>query len=128
MIDSEQRYCIICGKLLVKRQKMCCSRSCSATYGNSIATGTNARAWKGGQKLRFDGYSLVYIPEHPNASYGYMYKHRLVMEEFIGRYLLSTEIVHHKNGIKSDNRIENLVLLQNQSEHLENHNYNRKAS
>lgn len=63
------------------------------------------------------GYLLVKKKDHPRSHRGYMYKHILVMENHIKRYLTSHERVHHINEIKDDNRIENLYLCKNQSEH-----------
>lgn len=58
-----------------------------------------------------DGYVLLYMPQHPNCSVTGQYaQHRLVMEEMIGRILVQGENVHHKNGIRNDNRPENLEL------------------
>jgi hypothetical protein len=66
--------------------------------------------WKGG-RLKHEGYIMIYTPDHPYANKNYVKEHRLVMEKKLKRYLEKWEIIHHKNGIKDDNRIENLEIV-----------------
>lgn len=68
-----------------------------------------------GKYKKDGGYIVVLCKQHPNATkQGTVAEHRLVMEESLGRYLTSYETVHHINGIKDDNRIENLQLRTGQ--------------
>ena len=91
--------------------------------------GFHGSLWKGGLKHRHDGYVAVWNPKHPFSKNGYVMEHRLVMEKHLGRYLKPEEVVHHKNRIKNDNRIENLQLFENSSEHQRFHAlYTRKRN
>ena len=75
--------------------------------------------WRGGKVVRRGGYLYIRKPDHPNAtSEGYVAEHRLVVEKRIGRYLKRNEIVHHINGNRQDNRLKNLVLLPDHSNHM----------
>ena len=74
--------------------------------------GKQSGNWKGGIIRDKHGYVLIYSPDHPKGkASGYVYEHRLVVEKHLGRYLEKEESVHHKNGIKDDNRIENLEVM-----------------
>lgn len=74
-------------------------------------TGQKNPHWRGGKTVAVDGRVLVYSPLHPHPNWkNYVYRYRLVMEKHLGRILLPSELVHHKNGDPTDDRLENLEL------------------
>lgn len=74
--------------------------------------------WKGGSYIN-EGYIYILKPNHPFAKKnGYVAEHRLVLEKYLGRYLKKTESPHHKNRIRHDNIIGNLMLFKNKSAHV----------
>lgn len=62
-----------------------------------------------------------YVEEWCPARARYIYQHRLVMERHLGRVLLRSEVVHHKNHDKTDNRLSNLKLYASRAEHIAEH-------
>lgn len=128
-VPNDTRECISCGKKFEVRHcspKRYCSIGC-IQRGNFAE---KAAHWNGGIRTH-KGYILRYTPEHP---YGikmgntkYVKEHRLVMEKHIGRYLKKHEVVHHINGKKTDNRIENLRLFKCHSDHMKQELHRRKG-
>lgn len=105
---------------LAKSQgRVFCSRRCAGKYGASKEdrAGVSCHRWKGGRRKN-NGYVSIYAPDHPNRdARTSVLEHRLVMEAYLGRYLTRLEKVHHKNGVKTDNRIENLELWSGSHPH-----------
>jgi hypothetical protein len=104
--------CPICGTVFPQRRDgrpETCSRSC----GHQLRlrrNGGRSMNWKDGP-VKISGYNKIWMPDHPRAdSRGRVLEHLIVMEESLGRTLRPNERVHHKNGVRDDNRISNLEL------------------
>ncbi len=111
--------CITCGKerwVQIKKQHPTHLRCRSCGKKESAPRGENASSWKGGRTKTSKGY--INITLQPDDFFFSMTRqsnkvleHRLVMAQHLGRCLHQWELVHHLNGIKDDNRIENLQLV-----------------
>jgi len=103
--------CVVCGKerwVMIIRDKPRDTRCKGCGH-----RGENHFNWKGGRIKKSCGYVLVKIPNPfpiMEDNRGYIREHRLVMAQYLDRPLKDWEIVHHRNHIRNDNRIENLRL------------------
>jgi hypothetical protein len=91
-------------------------------------SGKNSSSWNGGKFTRKDGYVEIYSPQHPRVLTRkakmirqYVMEHILLAESKLGRFLHDNEVVHHLNGIRNDNRIENIVVMT-RAKHAKEHN------
>ena len=86
---------------------------------------TNLRAGSKGWYMQ-NGYIMRKVNNHPNEDVrGYVAEHRLIYERYLGRFLDKKEVIHHINGNRADNRLENLQIAIENGEHVKK--YHRKA-
>ncbi len=113
--------CEDCGKVrwvALKGKKPDTVRCCVCAH-----IGHKSCNWKGGRHIDSCGYIHIYVePQDPYFAMAnidhYVSEHRLIIAKRLGRCLERWEIVHHKNGVRNDNRLGNLELLPRMVEHL----------
>jgi len=88
-------------------------------------TGSGNSGWNGGRTISYGGYITILCKDHPYADVnGRVKEERLIIEKILGRYLAPGETVHHRNKVKTDNRMENLELMthhDHQVFHIKDH-------
>ena len=93
---------------------------------SEVRKGHRPYYWKGGRIQDRQGYVWLFKPTYPSANkQGYVSEHRFVIEQYIGRLLLSTEEGHHINKIKNDNRPKNLMAFISKPAH---HRFHRNPT
>ena len=109
--EAERRSkgeCIDCGVAIARRSVRCAACAAKHLVDTGVRRGENNYAWKGGKSKDQFGYVHVLVAPEARKGHRYQPEHRLVWEAANGP-LPKGYIVHHINGIKDDNRLENLV-------------------
>ncbi len=134
---SCQKYiwttCCLCGKerwVAIQGKRGYVAKRCASCNSSEAHPprfyGPEHHHWKGGRSIGSGGYVLIRLPPddffYPMVApkRGYALEHRLVIARSLGRCLAPFEMVHHKNGIKDDNRLENLEL-STKNAHIKDH-------
>lgn len=78
-----------------------------------------------------NGYIAIYKPDHPRAMKndnwkGFIYEHIVIAEKYLGRYLYDNEVIHHLDNNPTNNRQENLLILDS-SQHRKLHQWINKV-
>ena len=110
------------------RLKLSKDKEISRFIRSECELGEKNSSWKGGRKISPQGYVLIMKKGYESSDcMGYIFEHRYIAEQVMGRYLNKNEVVHHINGDKKDNKIENLKVMTN-GEHTILHHAGAKRS
>jgi len=99
--------CKDCGKSIIRRATRC--HLCDNKSRMESNRGENNPNWKGGKSRQSDGYVYI-LGKRPNRKHRYQLEHIMVWEKANGE-LPKGWVIHHLNGIKDDNRLENLAAM-----------------
>jgi predicted nucleic acid-binding Zn ribbon protein len=117
LLHSILTKCFFCSKEFSAKNisKKYCSKNCMKIVSYRKKRNIDLSLPVGFSNKNFyideNGYKKIRLPSHPNATKsGYIFEHRFVMSQALGRPLRKDETIHHINGDRLDNRLENLEL------------------
>jgi hypothetical protein len=111
-VDRVRHVCVGCGEIYERAPHQKKQKFCSVDCANKAKPGRSPQ--RGTKLTTREGYITVYVPledrPHGQEKIARHMEHRVVMAKALGRHLAPYESVHHINGDKTDNRLENLQL------------------
>ena len=115
----------------IKGKQKFCSHACYTNSRKGVKPVwidySKPRSLKKGGRTHISGYIFVRCLDHPKATKGgYVAEHVLVAEAILGKYLPNKAVIHHVNGIRTDNKPSNLVICQDNNYHFLLHNRQNK--
>jgi hypothetical protein len=120
-----KRFCACgCGRIVIQKHSWYTPKYIH-NHHTKGKRGPSCKRWRGGRKIHTSGYTYILSPNHPRATKdGYVLEHILIYEQYYKVCILPGGVVHHKNRIRNDNRLENLELLST-NQHAKHHHKGR---
>lgn len=116
---TRRKPCPECGSTIGLRASLC--RPCENKTRVTRYLGEKNPNWQGGRIVDNQGYAHVRVkPSGPNP---YRREHHVVWEETHGKPLPKRWVVHHLNGVRDDNRPENLLGISRRDHHIQHEAY-----
>ena len=127
--EQEQKaklHCLDCGGPVSRHSERC--RPCDSEHKARLMEQNHEglHNWKGGRVKDAHGYVHVLVPREERKGRRYRAEHTVVWEKANRKSVPKDWVIHHKNGIKDDNRLENLEAMPRNKHKHQHDSYDRR--